>query len=111
MICKDIPIIIFTMLFVFACSESTNEKENNSSLSKSVVEITGEGVVSPGKYEYREGMVLIDLVNLAGGWTKCVSKKRITVQRIINFESTRKRIPLNEHILKGDIIHTGCPYF
>ena len=99
------------MLFVFACSESTNEKENNSSLSKSVVEITGEGVVSPGKYEYREGMVLTDLVNLAGGWTKCVSKKRTTVQRIINFESTRKRIPLNELILKGDIIHTGCPYF
>ena len=99
------------MLFVSACTDSTNQGVNKSSLSKNIVEITGEGVVSPGMYEFREGMVVSDLVNLAGGWRKCASKKRTNVQRIINTEEIRKRVSLNELILKGDIIHTGCPYF
>ena len=62
---RYIAIYICLMLFVSACTDSTNQGVNKSSLSKNIVEITGEGVVSPGTYEFREGMVVSDLVNLA----------------------------------------------
>jgi protein involved in polysaccharide export with SLBB domain len=106
-------ILLVSVLFIVACNSEEYKTRNPQKYqtNEATIVIEGQGVVTPGEYSYTTGMTLTDLVELAGGWRKCVSKKRTTVSRISDGEITRKRISLDEELLPSDVVGTGCPFF
>ena len=55
----------------------TGEKPRENLLFKKLVYISGE-VQKPGVYEFQEGMRIIDIINIAGGFTEVADQNFVT---------------------------------
>lgn len=53
-------------------------------------------VSKPGTFRYEEGMTIIHVIALAGGFTKIARPNAVVVTRIVEGEETRIVVPVNE---------------
>jgi polysaccharide export outer membrane protein len=83
------------------------------------VYIFGE-VVKPGTYAYDEHMTIIQVVTLAGGFTKLAAKNSVNVTRLIDAQEKKIRVPVedigvgrekNFMLQPGDIVFVPESFF
>ncbi len=53
-------------------------------------------VAKPGTFPYEDGMTIIHVITLAGGFTKIARPNAVVVTRVENGEETRTVVPVNE---------------
>jgi len=68
-------------------------------------------VEKPGGIPYQPGLTLEKAIALAGGFTERASKKKITVIRAGDTNSTAKAIKLNNPVYAGDVITVHQSFF
>lgn len=70
-------------------------------------------VSKPGTFPYEDGMTIIHVITLAGGFTKVARPNAVVVTRVENGEETRTVVPVNEisegrarnfYLKPGDIV-------
>jgi polysaccharide export outer membrane protein len=92
---------------------SVSEELGGDEGSAFYVYLHGE-VNRPGEYLFRRGLTVEKAVVLAGGFTLRASRKKISVSRAVDPESTPeklKKVPLFLPIEPGDIIDVGASWF
>jgi len=68
-------------------------------------------VEKPGGIPYQPGLTLEKAIALAGGFTERASKKKITMIRAGDTNSTAKAIKLNDPVYAGDVITVHQSFF